>query len=139
MGNAGAYCDTETETTIDSFPFQTYDKLRYADTDRQGHVNNAVFSTFLESGRVGFLYNPDAPLLEEGCSFVIARLALDFIREITWPGTVEIGTGVLRVGGSSLTLRQDIFQDGACAARAETVIVQVSDTPTLSPADAEDP
>ena len=33
----------------DAFPSRTHDKLRYNDTDRQGHVNNAVFSTFLES------------------------------------------------------------------------------------------
>lgn len=26
------------------FPFQTFDKVRYADTDRQGHVNNAAFA-----------------------------------------------------------------------------------------------
>ena len=38
---------------LDQFPLRTRDKLRYADTDRQGHVNNAVFATFLETGRGG--------------------------------------------------------------------------------------
>ena len=38
--------------TLHDFPIQAFDKLRYADTDRQGHVNNANFSTFLETGRV---------------------------------------------------------------------------------------
>ena len=46
----------------EEFPLKTYDKIRYADTDRQGHVNNAVFSTFLETGRVKILYNPDYPI-----------------------------------------------------------------------------
>jgi acyl-CoA thioester hydrolase len=32
---------------LEDFPFQTFDKVRYADTDRQGHVNNAAFATFL--------------------------------------------------------------------------------------------
>jgi acyl-ACP thioesterase len=32
------------QTTIDDFPLRTYEKLRYVDTDRQGHVNNAVFA-----------------------------------------------------------------------------------------------
>ncbi|WP_343068673.1 hypothetical protein [Kaustia mangrovi] len=43
---------------LDDFPLRTSDKLRYADTDRQGHVNNAVFATFMETGRVAFLHDP---------------------------------------------------------------------------------
>ena len=48
--------------TLEQFPIRTYDKLRYADTDRQGHVNNAVFSTFLETGRVELIYDSEAHL-----------------------------------------------------------------------------
>jgi acyl-CoA thioester hydrolase len=101
--------------------------LRYADTDRQGHVNNAVFATFLESGRVPILYGPDKPIAPEGASFVIARLVLDFRLEIHWPGEVLVGTSVLRLGNSSVTLGQGIFCNGRCAATAETVIVLVDD------------
>lgn len=109
------------------FPLKTFDKLRYADTDRQGHINNAVFSTFLETGRVEVLYNPTLPILRDGASFVIVSLKLDFLKEITWPGQVEIGTGLLKIGNSSMTLFQKLFQNGACVAKAETVIVQVED------------
>jgi acyl-CoA thioester hydrolase len=42
---------------LDDYPFKTYDKIRYRDTVRQNHVNNAVFSTFLETGRVEFYIN----------------------------------------------------------------------------------
>lgn len=111
--------------TLDAFPLRSQDKLRYADTDRQGHVNNAVFATFLETGRVEVLYDPERPLADDGASFVIARLALDFRAEITWPGTVDIGTRVGRVGRSSITLDQGLFQDGRLVATAETVIVHV--------------
>lgn len=102
--------------------------IRYADTDRQGHVNNAVFATFLESGRVPILYGPDKPVAPEGASFMIARLVLDFRAEIHWPGEVLIGTSVLRLGNSSVTLGQGIFFNGKCAATAETVIVLVDET-----------
>lgn len=112
---------------FDDFPSRTYDKLRYADTDRQGHVNNAVFSTFLETGRVEFLYSPEDPLAGEGASFVIANLNLQLRSEITWPGTVEIGTAITRIGKSSIQLLQGIFQNGVCAATAETVIVQIDE------------
>lgn len=116
-----------TTLTLNDFPQQTYDKIRYADTDRQGHVNNAVFSTFLETGRTAFLFHPEHPILDKGASFVIASLHLDFIKEITWPGRVDIGTGVVRIGNSSLTLWQQLFQHNQCVASAKTVVVQVDD------------
>ena len=114
--------------SFSDFPFQTFDKVRYADTDRQGHVNNAVFSTFLETGRVEFLYNPDKPLTSENGAFVIANMNLNLLAEIRWPGQVDIGTGVTKVGNSSLSLYQGVFQDGRCVATAETVIVQMDET-----------
>lgn len=110
---------------IEDFPFQTFDKVRYADTDRQGHVNNAAFSTFLETGRVEFLYNPQNSLMADNASFVIASLTLNFVSEVNWPGRIDIGTGVTRIGTSSIRLYQGLFQDGHCVATAETVIVQI--------------
>ena len=115
------------ELPLNDFPLQTFDKVRYADTDRQGHVNNAAFSTFLETGRVEFLYPPEYAILSEGASFVIASLQLEFLGEITWPGRVEIGTGILRIGNSSIRILQQLFQAEKCVARAETIIVQVDD------------
>ena len=112
---------------LDDFPLLTYDKVRYSDTDRQGHVNNAAFTTFLETGRVEVLYNPDYPILSEGASFVIASLKLDFLKEIRWPGRVDTGTGILKIGNSSIRFFQKLYQDGVCVARAETVVVHVDD------------
>ena len=110
---------------FDAFPFRTHDKVRYADTDRQGHVNNAAFSTFLETGRVEFLYDPARPLAAEDGAFVIVSLQLALVGEINWPGQVDIGTGVTKLGNSSLTLFQGLFQQGRQVATAETVIVQM--------------
>ncbi len=111
------------ERAIEAFPLRTTDKLRYADTDRQGHVNNAVFNTFLETGRVELLYGDE--LMEDGTAFVIARLELDFLSEINWPGEVEIGTAVKEVGRSSFKLIQRVFQDDKPVAEAVTIIVQM--------------
>lgn len=113
------------ETFLADYPLKTYEKLRYADTDRQGHINNAIFSTMLETGRVELLYAQDTPLFADGCAFVIASLHLDFHGEITWPGQVDIGTRVAAVGNSSLTLEQGLFQRDRCVATAKTVIVQM--------------
>ncbi len=110
-------------TTLDDFPLRTFDKIRYGDTDRQGHVNNAVFTTLFETGRVGLIYSSEHPIADPDASFVIVRLLVEYRKEIHWPGTVEIGTRVTKVGASSLGTEQALFQDGVCVATAESVIV----------------
>ncbi|MCB8973208.1 MAG: acyl-CoA thioesterase [Ardenticatenaceae bacterium] len=112
---------------LEDFPFQTFDKLRYGDTDRQGHVNNAVFSTFLETGRIELLFSPQSPLVAERATFVIVKLDLNYLMEINWPGRVEIGTAVTKIGNSSVNFYQGLFQNGRCVATAETVIVQMNE------------
>ncbi|MDM7853288.1 acyl-CoA thioesterase [Pseudochrobactrum kiredjianiae] len=110
---------------IDAFPICTTDKLRYRDTDRQGHVNSAVFSTFFETGRVEILYAPSMTLSIPDGEFVIARLALEYRTEVRWPGMVRVGTKIASVGKSSIKLEQAVFQDETCAATVETVIVLI--------------
>lgn len=113
---------------LDQFPLQTYEKLRYSDTDRQGHVNNAVFATMLETGRVDLFYDRNKPLASADCAFVVASITLNFLSEINWPGRVEIGTKIASVGRSSVTVEQALFQDGRCVATGQSVVVQMNET-----------
>ena len=72
--------------------FVSTQKLRFCDTDRLGHVNNAVYSVMCEAGRSELMQA--AGLLEPGSGHgvVIARLELDFLREMNWPGEIRIET-----------------------------------------------
>ncbi len=110
-----------------SYKIWTHDKLRYNDTDRQGHVTNAVFATFCETGRVAFLYDKSLALAAPGCNFVVARLAIDFRAELYFPGTVDIGSRIIRIGRSSFVVGQAVFKDDICVASAESVGVQMND------------
>lgn len=113
---------------LEDFPLITHDKIRYSDTDQQGHVNNAKFLSFLETGRVEIVYCQDCPILSEDCSFVIASVQLDFLNELCWPGQVGIGTGILKIGNSSIHMYQQLVQDGQLVAEAKSVLVQVHNT-----------
>jgi acyl-CoA thioester hydrolase len=117
---------------IGQYPFLSEDKIRYADTDRQGHVNNAIFNQFLETARIELLYNPKKPLSTNGCSFVIVSLKMEFLKMIQWPGMVKVGTIVTRIGNSSIQLLQGIYQDNQVVAVAESTIVQVDNLSNLS-------
>jgi acyl-CoA thioester hydrolase len=101
--------------------------IRYGDLDPQGHVNNAVFSTFFETGRVTLFRDPANALLVAGCNFVLARSEIDFLRELHWPGQVEIGTKVASIGRSSYVVAQAIFRDGVCAATGRSTIVLINE------------
>lgn len=110
-----------------SYGIWAHDKLRYGDTDRQGHVNNAVFATFCETGRVSFLYDEKLQLAGAGANFVVVRLEIDFRAELFYPGQVDIGTRVLAIGRSSFRVGQGIFKGNTCTATAESVMVLMDD------------
>lgn len=105
------------------FRIWSQEVVRYGDVDVQGHVNNVCFARFSETGRVDFVYNTFKEMAPEGCYFVIARLIVDFRREILWPSTVDIGTAVLALGRTSFTLGQGMFVGEDCVATAENVLV----------------
>jgi len=110
---------------LDQFPGRTVDIIRFGDLDPQGHVNNTVFATFFETGRVAFLREPGNALSPPGTTSVLARLDIDFLKELHWPGAVEIGTGVAEIGRSSFTFLQAIFHEGACAATGRATMVMI--------------
>jgi len=110
---------------IEDFPVHVTDNVRFADMDRQGHVNNAVYPTYFETGRVERIYDPDNGFQVEGCTTVLARIEIDFLKELRWPGTVEIGTAIAEIRRSSYVFSQAIFSDGACAARARSAMVLI--------------
>ena len=107
----------------DHFPLHVDIEPRFRDTDAMGHVNNAVYATLFEAGRVAILYDPANKMPPEGCHFSLVRIAIVFLTEISRPGDVTIGTGVTRIGTSSVGLRHAIFKDGTCRATAEGTVV----------------
>ncbi len=127
-------CDTNRET----YKVWTKVNLRYGDTDRQGHVNNAVYCTLYESGRVAFLFDENGSIGGAGKSFVIVKLSLDFLEEMNFPGVAEVGSKVLSIGNSSLTVGQAIFKDGICCSTSVSVIVMIDDSTKKSSALDED-
>src|SRR4051812_15377816 len=110
---------------LSQFAGRTHDIIRFGDLDPQGHVNNTVFSTYFETGRVMFLREPDNMLSPPGSTSVLARLDVNFLKELHWPGTVEIGTATAGIGRSSYTFMQAIFHAGGCAATARATMVLI--------------
>ena len=120
----------------ESFSHFTQENIRFSDTDMVGHVNNTAYAVYCEAGRVHFgrsLPTGDDP--SQGG--VLARVEINMRAEAHFPGVVEIGTGVLRVGRTSFTLGQGLFVDGQCVATAQGVLVTI-DRETRRPAPISD-
>ena len=116
---------TSTNPSLNDYPHVRQENVRYGDTDRQGHVNNAVFSTFFECSRTSILYDPSRNLITPDREFVIVKFEVEYLAELGWPGTVDIGTRVVRLGRSSIVCEQAIFQNGVCAAISSNVMVMI--------------
>jgi acyl-CoA thioester hydrolase len=125
--------DQPTERTralpvLADYPHRVTEIVRYGDLDPQGHVNQAVFATYFESGRVAMFRSPDLGIGVPGITFVLVRMEIDYIKELHWPGGIEIGTAIEKFGRSSFTAAQAVFRDGVCAAagRATRVCIDLA-------------
>ena len=82
---------------LEHYPHRVSDIIRFGDLDVQGHVNNAVFATYFESGRVTLFRDPDLGIGVENATYVLVRQEIDFLRELHWPGDVVVGTALAEV------------------------------------------
>jgi acyl-CoA thioester hydrolase len=108
---------------MDGFDFVHRERVRFRDVDAMGHVNNAVFATYVEQARIEFLRSRgllDGPLY---MGMILARLELDFVAPGRPEGEIEIGVRPARSGTKSFALEYELEQDGRPIARATTVLV----------------
>ena len=110
---------------LEDFPHRTTEVIRFGDLDANNHVNNAVFSTFFEAARVTLFRDPKRGLMPDGLIWTLAQITIDYLDEMHWPGTVEIGIGLASLGRTSAVFEQAIFFEGRCAATAKAVNVLV--------------
>jgi acyl-CoA thioester hydrolase len=111
--------------SLSDFRFQTAVVLRNADTDQFRHVNHAAMITYFEEGRIGIFNAPEIVSLLETQDLVVARINFSFHREVRYPGQVVVASSIDRVGSSSMTVRQALFQGGDCVASGEAICVVI--------------
>ena len=113
---------------LEDFPFRQTDNVRFADLDPNQHVNNAVYATYFETGRVTLVKDRSFGLMPPGLSWIMVRLDIHFRAELRWPGSIETGLGVAKFGRTSVTFDQVVFSEGKCVASAQSVTVLIDET-----------
>jgi acyl-CoA thioester hydrolase len=100
-------------------PFVHHEHVRFRDLDALGHVNNAVYATFLEQARIQFLRRFGATQQD----MILARLEIDFRAPVSFDAEVEIEVRPARVGTKSFGLDYTMRVDERVVAEAKSVLV----------------
>jgi acyl-CoA thioester hydrolase len=105
----------------DAYPIGQEITTRVSDIDGNGHLNAIRIGKFYEEARASFY-----KLLDHGKRhprLLVAELKIRYLGEGFWPGTVEVRTGIVRLGSSAFTMGQGLWQNGACIGLCDTVLV----------------
>ena len=97
------------------WPYSRRERVRFRDCDSMGHMNNAVYSTFLEEARID--------VVGDLADFILARVEIDFRAQLQAGDEVEVHTRCARIGTKSLVLEHELRVDGRLAAEAKSVLV----------------
>ena len=110
-------------TKAETFRHWTQVSIRFSDEDNMGHINNVAYGAYVEQARVAFI---DAFLKSGGpggIDYVLVNVNIDFHREMHFPGTVDIGARLIRIGTKSITTGYGLFKDSENVATAGSVNV----------------
>ena len=112
---------------LEDFPYRLSDNVRFADLDPNQHVNNAVYATYFETGRVTLMKDRSYGLMPDGLGWIMVRIDIHFRAELHWPGQIELGLGVAKFGRTSVSFDQVVFSEGKCVASARAITVLIDD------------
>jgi acyl-CoA thioester hydrolase len=104
---------------VEGFDFVHRETVRFRDVDAMGHVNNAVFLTYIEEARIAYLL----PFGAEVGHMILARVEIDFRAPLRAGDEIRIGVRPAGVGTKSFELEYEVRSAAALAAEAKTVIV----------------
>lgn len=102
--------------------FTTDIDVRFRDIDTMGHVNNALYATYLEEARADY-YREVLGVSLPDVDTVLVRLEVDFQAPIDHEDSVAVVLQIPELGESSIPMEYEVRTDGDLAATAKTVQV----------------
>ena len=83
--------------------------VRFRDIDAMGHVNNAVFFTYFEQGRVGFFHAASQEKKFPGFAFILAQIGCNYIKPVTIDDRLTLQIWVGKIGRKSFTFKYQLI------------------------------
>lgn len=98
--------------------------IRFSDVDMFRHLNNVATGQFYEEARYELLAEARELVAKEDRGvLVIAGVNTSFLGQARYPGTIDVGTGILRIGERSLMIAQALFVGDKCIGIADSSVV----------------
>ena len=86
---------------------------RWADNDAYGHVNNTVYYAWFDTAVNQWLVEAGLLDIETGDPIgLVVETGCSYFSPLSFPGDVEVGIAVERLGSSSITYRIGVFGGG---------------------------
>ncbi|MBV1952164.1 MAG: acyl-CoA thioesterase [Cycloclasticus sp.] len=107
----------------DNFQFWTDVTIRFSDQDPLGHINNVAYAAYIEAGRTMFLGSLLNSEQHASIDFILANVNIDYVKEAYYPGIINVGTRVIRLGTKSITTGYGLFLKDSCLATSQSTNV----------------
>jgi acyl-CoA thioester hydrolase len=109
---------------MEGFRFVYPQEVAFGDLDAFGHVNNAVYLTYLENARIGYMREVLGIDSLEDLLVIVAKVHIDFRSRASLGEVLEIGARVSRIGSKSFDLDHEVRgPDTRLVAAASTTLV----------------
>lgn len=109
------------------YGFATDERLRFADLDANGHINNGSFIEMLENARVSYLRQ----IVRSGLPrfrLVIGRIEADFKRQMFYPGKATACARLVEAHERKVVIGQALFDgEGQCTAVQKVIMVSLNE------------
>lgn len=95
------------------------------DVDALRHVNLNVIPSWFETARTDLynIFNPTHELTYKKWNLLLVHMDFNFIKHIYFGYDVEIRTYLVKLGKSSITLLQEVWQNGCLRATGKSVMI----------------
>ena len=101
-------------------------EIRFKDIDGLGHVNNAVYLTFLENARMRFFTEEGGSTSERDFPFILAHAAIDYKAPLRMGANPLVKMWTARIGGKSWDFDYEIKDARTSIVYATGKTVQVA-------------
>ena len=97
--------------TFTNFPFHVNIQTRWRDLDAFGHVNNAVFATYIETARGTLFKRWSLPFDGTGKSLIVASMTINYLKQLKHPSNIIVGLKINKIGNTSFNIESYIFNE----------------------------
>ncbi|MDR2125899.1 MAG: acyl-CoA thioesterase [Prevotellaceae bacterium] len=87
-------------------------QIRFSDIDRLGHVNNSIYSQYLDVARLDYLKKTISKFIKwDEKIVVIVHIDNDFLLPTLIDDTIFVTTEIIKIGNRSIDMNQQIIDD----------------------------